>query len=145
MPMLERRCKGQHPLGLGRNSVWAMGCVLLINFGASLLKLPKDRGLTLTEWAWVIKPKTSQALSLREAPDLPRVAENFAQESRQLQWQHCERLPHVNIAELNNESWGSLEVMKPILLNGYFSKIQFYWKRKRNPNQMCFQVFFLFL
>lgn len=52
-----------------------MGCVLLINFGASLLKLPKHRGLTLTEWVWVINPKPSQALSLREAPDMPRVAE----------------------------------------------------------------------
>lgn len=25
MPLLERRRKGQHPLGWGRNSVWAMG------------------------------------------------------------------------------------------------------------------------
>lgn len=58
--------------------------VLLINFGASLLKLLKCREklcLALAEWVWVIKPKTSQPLSLTEAADMPRVVESSAQET----------------------------------------------------------------
>lgn len=41
---------------------------------------------------------------------MPRTAEGIVLETKSVQWQHCERLARVNIAELNNESLGSLEI-----------------------------------
>lgn len=56
--------------------------VLLGDFDASMLKLLKHRGLALAEGVWMIKPEIPQPLSLTEPPDVPRIAESVALETK---------------------------------------------------------------
>lgn len=56
------------------------------------------------------KTQNTTATVLTRAPAVPRTAEGIVLETKSVQWQHCERLAHVNIAELNDESLGSLEI-----------------------------------
>lgn len=124
MPLLERKYKGQHPLGWGRNSVWAMGCSAHWLWGF-IAKTSPMQGICFDRMGLMIKPRTSQPLSLTE---------------RMWILQKWTRKALVLL------KW---KVTIPILLDGYnpflsSPKMQFYWKRKKIQIKYGFSRFFFF-